>query len=125
MWNDAKALMVSLLTDPKIKDEDYMFFGDDPLAPPPDNLRYVKDLNTGCAYRKTFAKLITNVGKQVLLPVIFYIDGVNTGHFADLPVTAVKFPLESSPVRPKRRNTAGESWVISQQLRSLPPKPAG
>ena len=38
VWNDAKALMISLLTDPKIKDEDYMFFGDDPLAPPPDNL---------------------------------------------------------------------------------------
>ena len=93
VWNDAKALMVSLLTDPKIKDKDYMFFGDDPLAPPPDNLRYVKDLNTGHAYRKTFAKLIKNVGKQVLLLVIFYIDGANTRHFADLPVTAVKFSL--------------------------------
>ena len=27
------------------------------------------------------------------MPVIFYIDGANTGHFVDLPVTAVKFTL--------------------------------
>jgi hypothetical protein len=32
-------------------------------------------------------------GKQVLLLVIFYIDGATTGQFADLPVTAVKFSL--------------------------------
>jgi hypothetical protein len=93
VWNDAKAAMTSLLTDPRIVDEDYLFFGNDPLASPPSQLNYVEDLNTGRAYTETYAKLISKPGKQVLLPVIFYIDAANTGHFADLPVTAVKFSL--------------------------------
>ena len=38
-------------------------------------------------------QLIKKPGKQILLPVIFYIDGANTGHFVDLPLTAVKFTL--------------------------------
>ena len=93
VWNDAKACMISLLTDPRITDDDYLFFGDDPLAPPPPQLNMVKDLNTGRAYLKTYQQLITRPGKQVLLPVIFYIDAATTGQFADLPVTAVKFSL--------------------------------
>ena len=31
---DAKDVIVSLLTDPRVDDKDYLFFGDDPLAPP-------------------------------------------------------------------------------------------
>jgi len=93
IWHDAKTAMVSLLTDPRIRDEDYLFFGDNPLSPPPEKLNYIGDLNTGKAYLKTYKKLIMFPEKQVLLPVIFYIDGANTGQFADLPVTAVKFSL--------------------------------
>ena len=93
IWHDAKAVMVSLLTDPRITDEDYLFFGNDPCSPPPSHLNYVGDLNTGKAYLKTYKRLITNPSKQILLPVVFYIDGANTGQFADLPVTAVKFSL--------------------------------
>ena len=90
---DAKDVILSLLTDPRIRDEDYLFFGDDPLGSPPDKLNFVEDLNTGSAYRRTWQKLITKPGKQILLPVIFYIDAANTGHFADLPITAVKISL--------------------------------
>jgi len=89
--NDTKACIQSLLTDPRIRDEDYLFHNDDPYSPPPDDLDYIGDLNTGQAYKKTYEKLIKVPGKQVLLPVIFYIDGAATGQFADLPVTAVKF----------------------------------
>ena len=32
---------------------------------------------------KVWVDLITKPDKQVLLPVIFYIDAANTGHFAD------------------------------------------
>jgi len=56
--------------------------------PPPKNLNYMMNLNTGLSYSKMYEKLITNPGWQVLLPVIFYIDGANTGHFADLSITA-------------------------------------
>ncbi len=89
--NDAKACIRSLLTDPRISDEDYLFFGNDPHAPPPDNLDYIGDLNTGEAYIQTYHKLIKHPDRQILLPVIFYIDGAVTGQFSDLPVTAVKF----------------------------------
>ena len=61
--------------------------------PPPEELNYIQDLNTGLAYTKTYKKLIKNPQKQILLPVIFYIDGANTGQFVDLPLTAVKISL--------------------------------
>ena len=47
----------------------------------------------GRAYLKTYSKLIERPGQQVLLPVIFYIDVVTPGQFADLPITAVKLTL--------------------------------
>ena len=37
--------------------------------------------------------MIKHPHKQILLPVIFYIDGANTGQFVDLPLTAVKISL--------------------------------
>ena len=88
---DAKEAIISLLTDPRITDDDYLFFGNDPFQAPPDKLNYVEDLNTGRAYIETYKKLITKPKSQILLPVIFYIDAANTGQFSDLPITAVKF----------------------------------
>ena len=85
--------MQSLLTDPRISDEDYSFFDDNPFQPPPTGLNHVQDLNTGLAYTETYKKLIKNPEKQILLPVIFHIDGANTGQFVDLPLTAVKMSL--------------------------------
>ena len=93
VMNDARAMLQSLLTDPRILDEDYLFFNGDPFSPPPGQLNYVRDLNTGQAYIETWHKLITIPGKQVLLPVVFYIDGAATGQFSALNVTAVKFSL--------------------------------
>ena len=89
VWNDAQAVLQNLLTDPRIRDHDYLFFDDDPLAPPPDDLDYVADLNTGRAYQKTYKGLITRPGKQVLLPILLCIDGAVTGQFGNLPITAV------------------------------------
>ena len=34
LWNDAKAAFTSLLSDPRIVDSDYLFFGNNPFAPP-------------------------------------------------------------------------------------------
>ena len=69
------------------------FFENCPLSSPPTRFNFIEDLNTGRAYLKTYQKLISRPGKQVLLPVIFYIDSATTGQFADLPVTAVKLML--------------------------------
>ena len=91
--NDAQYVLQSLLSDPRIRDEDYLFFDDDPFAPPPEEVTEIKDLNTGQAYRKTYAKLIKDKPNHILLPVLFYMDGANTGQFVDLPLTAVKISL--------------------------------
>ena len=70
-----------------------MFFHDNPLALPPTAIKHVQDLNTGWAYTETYEALITHPDKQILLPVIFYIDGAVTRQFVDLPITAVKISL--------------------------------
>jgi hypothetical protein len=91
--NSFQWCLQSLLTDPRIVAEDYLFFDDDPFAPPHD-LDYIRDINhTSKAYIKSYRKYITNPSKQVLLPVIFYIDHAATGQFADLPVTPLSFTL--------------------------------
>lgn len=90
--NDTKACIQSLLTDPRIRDEDYLFHNDDPFCPPPDEIEQIGDLNTGIAYTTTYDKLIRGKpGKKVPLPVVFYIDGAATAQFSDQLVTALKF----------------------------------
>ena len=91
-YRDAADCLVSLLTDPRFEDEDYLFFHDDPLAHPPEQITYLEDLNTGDAYLKSHERMITHK-RQCLLAVPIYIDGANTGQFNDLPVTAVKIAL--------------------------------
>jgi len=59
-------------------DKDYGFFNDDPFAPPPDDLNYIADLNTGLSYRKTYEKLIKDPSKEILLSMPFYVDGAVT-----------------------------------------------
>lgn len=98
--NDAGACMMSLLTDPRVKKSDYTFFGDDPFAPPPVDLDYISDINTGRSYRETWQILIKDdemrtgpVGKRLLVPTPLYIDGAVTGQFSNLPVTQLKMTL--------------------------------
>jgi hypothetical protein len=91
--NDAEAAIQSLLTDPRIHDSDYLFWGNDPFSAPPANINTLSDINSGLSYTETYKKLITRPQNQVLLPVLFYIDGAATGQFANLNITAVKFSL--------------------------------
>ena len=93
MLNDAQCVLQSLLTDPRISDEDYIFFNNDPFQPPPEEVTAIKDLNTGQSYRQTHARLVQNRPNHILLPALFYMDGANAGHFVDLPLTAVKISL--------------------------------
>ncbi len=90
---DARYQIQSLLTDPRIHDEDYLFFNDNPFEPPPEEFEYVSDINTGRCYRETYNQLITDPTKQVLLPMIFYMDGAVTGQFDNLPIEALKMTL--------------------------------
>ena len=93
IYQEARDQVVSLLTDPRFGDDDYLHFGNDPLAPIPRELDYLEDINTGMAYRETYNKLITKPGKQLLVPILLYIDGAVTGQFDKLQVEAMKMTL--------------------------------
>lgn len=94
--NDLGWCMQSLLTDPSICDEDYLFHNNDPFSFPPQERSLVGDINTSRAYYHSYRDYIEKVhggNKRILLPVIFYIDATQTAAFSDLPITAVKFTL--------------------------------
>ena len=90
---DFKEQVQCLLTDPRITDDDYLFHNNNPFEPPPEAFESVGDLNTGEAYRQTYKDLIKDESKEVLLPIVFYMDGAVTGQFDNLPVEALKFTL--------------------------------
>ena len=93
VWRkNARDNVLSLLTDPRWKDEDWLYFDNDPFAPPPNDLSYIGDINTGEAYIETYKKLITKP-KQILVPIPLYIDGAVTGQYDKLQVTALKMTL--------------------------------
>ena len=85
----------SLLTDPRVKDSDYAFHGNDPLLPPPPVTlnSTISELHTARAYHEAYQKFIKFPQKQVLLPIVMYIDGAVTGHFSSLTITALKIAL--------------------------------
>ena len=91
--HDFKDQVCSLLSDPRIRDEDYLFHNDDPFQPPPPFCSTVGDVNTGIAYRETYKKIVKNPGLDVPLGIIFYMDGAITGQYDHLPIEAVKFTL--------------------------------
>jgi hypothetical protein len=88
----ARDNVVSLLTDPRWKDEDWLYFDDDPFGKPPKNCPFVEDLNTGEAYLETYKKLITKPN-QILVAIPLYIDGAVTGQYDKLQVTALKMTI--------------------------------
>jgi len=91
--HDFKAQLQALLSDPRIRDDNYLFYNKDPFAPPPEEWTHIGDINTGRCYRETYKQLITDPGRQVLLPIIFYMDGAVTGQFDNLPIEILKFTL--------------------------------
>ena len=96
-----EVMLRDLLTDPQIRDDDYLFFGDDPTNPmPPDSeWNEIRDVNTGLAYRETYKKLIQpnpvapSGRTKVLCPVVLYMDGCVTGTFENLSLEILKFTL--------------------------------
>ena len=91
--HNAWGCIESLLTDPRVTDDDYLFYDNDPTADVPDNFSFYADLNTGNAYRKAVKTYKQGIKNRVVLPVLFYIDGADTGSMKNMPVTAVKMAL--------------------------------
>ena len=91
-YRNIEDCIVSLLTDPRVEDRHYLFFDQDPLAPPPETVTHLEDLNTGEAFLQSHKQFVTKPN-QVALGLKLYIDGAVTGQFSDLPVTALKVAL--------------------------------
>ena len=94
-FHNAWDCIESLLIDPRVKDSDYAFHQNDPFAPPPpvSTNGTISELHTARAYYEAYQKFIKFPGKQVLLPIVMYIDGAVTGQFSSMPITALKMSL--------------------------------
>jgi hypothetical protein len=90
--HDAWGCFESLLTDPRLTDDDFLFFNDDPFAGPPENIAVITDLHTGRAYREAYMQY-KKKANQIILPVTLYLDGANTGSMKNMPITALKMSL--------------------------------
>lgn len=117
---DVKECIVSLLTDPRFQDEDYLFFNDNPLQKPPEQVTWIQDLNTGEAHLKTYERLVTDPERQILLPIIMYIDGATTGQFSHLPVTALKIALGIHKRTTRDKPYAWKDIAYLPQVRKQP-----
>ena len=94
LTNEPQMVIQQLLIEPRVRPDDYLFNDkNDPFAAPRADLDYIADLNTGQSYLQTWKRLITKPGKQILCPILLYIDGAATGQFVDISITAVKIAL--------------------------------
>lgn len=82
----------SLLTDPRLCDDDFSFHDNNPFAKPPEGLDYISDLSTGEAYRQGHKKYVTKPN-QIGVGIQWYIDGAVTGQFENLEIIALKMSL--------------------------------
>lgn len=104
----------SLLTDPRLQDDDLSFYDDNPLADPPETWDYVGDLNTGLAFLSGHRKY-KRKPNQVPLGIQWYIDGAVTGQFENLQIVALKFTLSCFTKRYRMKERAWRTlgYVVS------------
>ena len=91
--HDFEQQLQSLLTDPRIKDEDYLFFDDNPFQGPPENSEHIGDFNTGDCFKATYHDLIEDPTKEILCGVYWYLDAAVSGQYDNLPIEALQFSL--------------------------------
>ena len=90
----APAVIQQLLTDPRLKDAEYLFYDDDPLGSPPKHHTKIGDIHTGKAFRATYRKLeIDPEKREQLMPIVVCIDGSAVSHFHDMELVQLKVSL--------------------------------
>ena len=89
---DAWGCIESLLTDPRLTDDDFWFPDGNPFADPPNHPSVIGDLQTGQAFREAH-KLYKKTANMIPLPIIAYLDSSNTGHMKSMPINAFKITL--------------------------------
>ena len=106
---EARHIVWRLLTDPRLTDEDFCFYHDNPLAPPPEIMTTVGQLHTGEAYRNAYTKYVRDPDRQMGIGIQWYIDGAVTGQFDNLSVTALKMSLSCFTLDYRKKDHA---WAI-------------
>ena len=93
--HDFKFSLYSLLNDPSLmKDENLLLNPQNPFEIFTEkNLNHKADINTGSVYKKAYEKYIINKDKEILCPIIFFIDKTHTDTNGRLCVEQVRFTL--------------------------------
>jgi hypothetical protein len=89
------------MTDPRLDKADYLL-GPRQSICPHHNLDYIGDINSGY-HKDTWAKLVTDPDKQILVPTPLYLDGCVTGQFANL---IAQFKMTIGIINQKARDKA-------------------
>ena len=71
--NSFQWCLQSLLTDPRIVADDYLFFDDNPFAPPPHDLDYIGDINTSKASDNRGAGDVESIVSMVNVEQALYV----------------------------------------------------
>jgi hypothetical protein len=105
----AKAMIQSLLTSPLMEDSTNLLFPnlDDPLAPPPDVVETLADIDTGRSYRRAYDLLCRGRPKHILCGILIYIDKLAVDRHGHLSLEPVYCTL--SIFNQKTRNKP-EAW---------------
>ena len=106
VYFDAKSVFASLLTCPILnRDENFLFHGNSPFAPPPDVISHIGDINTSRGYLDSYHRLVKNPAEDILLPCILAMDKTHCDTFGRLqmePITIsyglMKHSTRSSPM---------------------------
>ena len=105
----ARHCVWQLLADPRLTDDDFCFYDNDPLAPPPKTTTKVGQLNTGEAYRNAYSEYVDDPSRQMGIGIQWYIDGAVTGQFDNLSVTALRMTLSCFTLDYRKKDHA---WAI-------------
>jgi hypothetical protein len=105
----AKSMIQSLLTSPLMEDDNNLLFPNlaDPLAPPPDLVNTLADIDTGRSYRNAYNLLCRGRPRHILCGIILYIDKLAVDRHGHLSLEPVYFTL--SIFNQKTRNKP-EAW---------------
>lgn len=85
-------IMEGFFTDPRLTDDDFDFYDNDPRKAPPDDYPLIGSLITGKAHREA-CKQYKKAENQIPLPIVMYIDGADTGEMKNMPITALTMTL--------------------------------
>lgn len=117
--HDFSQMLYSLLTDESLMiDENLLFCDNNPFAVPPPKPEKYGDVNTGSCYRQAYIRMCTVEGRDVLLPIILFIDKTVTDLHGNLSLEPVSFTIGilTREVRNQARAWRPLGYVQNQSL---------